>query len=350
MLALSFNVAMSVLLLILIVLYVREKSQRKTHPMPGGIDNDRFIEHQQEWVLYHNEFSLCSKKTRMCLSEYGIAYESREVDLIETGHYQNIGREFLAVNPSGLVPVLVHNGRPIYESHEQLSYLTKHASNPLLLSVSDNDESGAESSAENRAKKSLMNEWVEKTSLIGDDPTKALDISAGNTIPGLTFPIFTAMIRNVSFIKICEGLLFHREKIRPVLFIALKVFGLRHFAKLPPIRIIMHNSQVALDKHLDQFETDLAKYTGSWLLGEQFSLADVGMVAILDRLREGDWLERYLTAQRPNLVRYWMHAQLRNSYQEAIEDHQHPLVVLATNDIIKAKECSDFTRSLLVSN
>ena len=87
------------------------------------------------------------------MSEYDIPYESREVDLIETGRYQTLSRDFLKVNPSGLVPVLVHKGRPIYESHEQLSYLAAHASKPLLLSPSDK--------AEDKHKKRLMDEWVE---------------------------------------------------------------------------------------------------------------------------------------------------------------------------------------------
>ena len=333
----GLNVFLLFIFIVFIGWYLWESSKRKTHPMPEGIAKDRFIEHQQEWVLYHNEFSLCSKKTRMCLSEFGIAYESRQGDLIETGRYQTIGREFLAINPSGLVPVLVHNGHPIYESHQQLAYLAKHAENPLKLIPKDKDKD----------KKDLMDQWVEKTSIIGNNPVDDLDVTAGNDIPGLTFPIFTAMIKHISFFKIFEGLLFHREKIRPIMFIGLKLLGLKHFSKIPPVRKIMFDSQVALDKHLDQFEKDLGEFDGPWLLGEQFSLADVGMVAILDRLREGDWMEQFLTEQRPNLVNYWRQAKLRDSYKDAIEDHQHPLVVMATKDIAAAKRNSKFTSSLV---
>ena len=34
------------------------------------------------------------------------------------------GLEYLRdVNPAGTVPVLIHNGHPIYESHEQIVYI-----------------------------------------------------------------------------------------------------------------------------------------------------------------------------------------------------------------------------------
>ena len=34
------------------------------------------------------------------------------------------GLEYLRdVNPAGTVPVLIHNGHPVYESHEQIVYI-----------------------------------------------------------------------------------------------------------------------------------------------------------------------------------------------------------------------------------
>ena len=32
------------------------------------------------------------------------------------------------VNPAGTVPVLVHNGHPVYESHEQILYIDRSGS------------------------------------------------------------------------------------------------------------------------------------------------------------------------------------------------------------------------------
>ena len=40
-------------------------------------------------------------------AELGIDHILHHIDLIETGSYQTLSREFLAVNPAGLVPLLV---------------------------------------------------------------------------------------------------------------------------------------------------------------------------------------------------------------------------------------------------
>ena len=107
--------------------YAWERSHRKTHAMPPGLQPDIDIPHTAEFELYHNAFSLCSKKTRVCLAELDIDHASHHIDLIETGSYKNLSRHFLAVNPQGVVPVLVHHGHPVYESHEQIRYAADHA-------------------------------------------------------------------------------------------------------------------------------------------------------------------------------------------------------------------------------
>ena len=104
-----------------------EKSRRVTHPVPPGYQPDLVFPHEQAFELYHNALSLCSMKTRLCLAELGIPYRSHHVDLIETGCYENIRPGLLAVNPAGTVPVLLHHGHPIYESHEQIRYAARHA-------------------------------------------------------------------------------------------------------------------------------------------------------------------------------------------------------------------------------
>ena len=100
------------------------------------------LPHQQSWELYHNNLSLCSKKTRVCLSELSIDYVSHHVDLIETGRYENVSREFLKVNPAGLVPVLVYQGHPVYESHEQIAFASARSDDPNLLVPVDPDRRG----------------------------------------------------------------------------------------------------------------------------------------------------------------------------------------------------------------
>ena len=176
-----------------------EKGRRKTRSMPAGLQQQIQLPHTQRWTLYHNAFSLCSKKIRVCLAEYDVSYESNPVDLIETGRYENISRKFLQVNPAATVPVLLHNGHPIYESHEQLKYVAEQVDQQGLLVPQDPEQ------------KQVMDAWVRRTSLIGDDPISSPNATAGNAVPGLTVPIFASMVTTIPTHRILEGLLFDHD-------------------------------------------------------------------------------------------------------------------------------------------
>jgi glutathione S-transferase len=302
--------------------YWRERSLRRTHPMPGGLHPDITLPHTAEFELYHNDFSLCSKKIRMCLAELAIPYTSHHVDLIETGSYETLSRRFLAVNPASLVPVLVHHGHPIYESHDILLYTAEHAKDaPPLMPPDD-------------ATRALMQRWIDKSSLIGDDPTAALASSAGNCVPGLTLPLFAAMIRDIPAYRILEGLLFHRIKQRPILFLLLKARGLAGFARVVPLRRTVVASRREMERHLGELAQQLAASRGPWITGVQFTLADVSWAVIFERLREADWTQELLT---PALSAYWERLQARPSYGEAMTQHQHPLVRSGTARILAEK-------------
>jgi glutathione S-transferase len=71
-------------------------------------------------TLYHGLASTCSKKVRMCLYEKGIQFESRLLNLQKFEQHQP---EYLALNPNGVVPTLVHDGRVIIESSIIVEYL-----------------------------------------------------------------------------------------------------------------------------------------------------------------------------------------------------------------------------------
>lgn len=70
--------------------------------------------------LYHYEPSANSMKPLLCLAEKGIEYESRYVDL---HNFEQHSEAFVAINPNGQVPVLVHDGNVINESTVINEYL-----------------------------------------------------------------------------------------------------------------------------------------------------------------------------------------------------------------------------------
>ena len=291
-----------------------ERSKRRTRAMPGGLHRDITLPHEREFELYHNALSLCSKKVRVCLAELGIDYASHPIDLIETGSYENIGRRFLTVNPAGILPVLIHDGHPVYESHEQIRYAAEHAppGAPRLV-------------PEDPAQLAAMEHWVDRASLTGDDPLKDVAGSAGNAVPGLTVPLFAAMVVEIPIWRILEGLLFHRLRQRPLIFLALKAAGIRRLHKLAPAMQALRHCARAMHTHLDAFEEQLAKSGGPWILGESFTLADVSWVVILERLAEGDVLDLYL-AERPAVAGWWSRIQARPSYARGITEEGHPTI------------------------
>ena len=73
-----------------------------------------------ELELYHGLASTCSKKVRLCLFEKGLPFKSRLLDLQKFEQHEP---EYLALNPNGVVPTLVHGGRPIIESSIIIEYI-----------------------------------------------------------------------------------------------------------------------------------------------------------------------------------------------------------------------------------
>ena len=101
---------------------------------------------------------------------------------------------------------------------------------------------------------------------------------------------------------------------------------------------------------MDELETRLAQSEGKWVVGSQFTLADVGMMVIFDRLREGDWLDFFLDDDRPNVCSYWRKLQQRPSYQTGVANFAHPLVVKATQKIQALKLSDPAFRSALLDD
>ncbi len=313
-----------------------EKSQRKTHPVPAGHQPDIDLPYEQEFELYHNALSLCSMKSRVCMAELQIPYKSHHIDLIETGSYQNISRDFLKVNPGGTVPVLVHNGHPIYESHEQIRYAAAHAP-PGSASLIPDDAKLREQ----------MEYWIDRSSLT-HDPIEHGDESAGNAVPGLTLPIFSSMIEKIPYWKIFEGVLFHFDRKRPFLFLMFKFRKLDSLPGLTPAMKILGRSRKQMRTHLDALEQQLKTSRGPWILGETFSLADVSWLVIFERLVQVDSLHVFVGAGlRPECAAYWERLTKRPSYPQAILDQSHPTIEYGTRKIQQAKQANPALRDAL---
>jgi glutathione S-transferase len=79
--------------------------------------------------LYHHSTSVCAAKARLALAEKGVAWEGHHVDILAG---EQFSPSFLKLNPSALVPVLVHDGRVIRESTVINEYVEEAFDGPRL--------------------------------------------------------------------------------------------------------------------------------------------------------------------------------------------------------------------------
>ena len=70
--------------------------------------------------LYNFAQSTCSLKVRICLAEKGVDWVDRR--LVSKNH-DHLSDWYLKLNPNGVVPTLIHDGRAIFESSVILQYL-----------------------------------------------------------------------------------------------------------------------------------------------------------------------------------------------------------------------------------
>lgn len=70
--------------------------------------------------LYHSGLTTCSKQVRHCLTEKGLDYVTRFVQL---ARFENLSPEYLKLNPKGVVPTLVHDGNVVTNSFVIMEYI-----------------------------------------------------------------------------------------------------------------------------------------------------------------------------------------------------------------------------------
>lgn len=276
-----------------------------------GKQSFKVIDTDEKWILYHNCFSLCSRKVRLCLEELEIEYDQKHIDLIETGKYQVASKDFLKINPGATVPVLLHKGYPIYESHEQIYYLTKESSSSFIIPSAEND-------------KESMDYWVKKSSMVGD-PMENQDTYAGNCIGALTFPLFASMIKFININKIITGLISHPLKIRVFLFIILKIFGYKAFSTSSPIRKLIKKALKNINNHLYELDSHLKTNGENWIINNSFTLADISWAVILHRIEEVGW-DEILFRDKTFLKDYFKRVKAKKSFKSSIINYDHEIL------------------------
>ena len=80
--------------------------------------------------LYHFWSSVCSVRCRMALEEKGVKWTSRYIDLFK---FDQLKPDYLAINPDGMVPTLVHDSAPVRELTIINEYIDAAFEGPALV-------------------------------------------------------------------------------------------------------------------------------------------------------------------------------------------------------------------------
>ena len=196
--------------------------------------------------LLNAAFSTCSQKVRFCLHEKGLEFDDVIIDL---GRSEHLAPDYLALNPNGVVPTLLADGRPVVDSSVIVEFLDE--THP--------DRSLTPTEAFERAD---MRSWLR---YIEEVPTKAI-----------RFPSFQkAFLRHFSDLDTNE---FERAaRARPLRSEFYRKMGQKGFADTE-----LQASHDALRQTVARMADRLAQEP--WLCGGMLTLADACVLPTIDRM------------------------------------------------------------------
>lgn len=201
-------------------------------------------------TLYNAAHSTCSQKVRITLAEKNLAFEDIRLDLGKAKDH--LKPEYLKINPNGVVPTLVDDGAIIIDSSVICEYLDEKF--PTVKLTPDD-----------AVQRAAMRAWMR---FLEEVPTAAVRV-----------PSF-----NMGFLPRYEGLDeagFHAEQsdVRPIR---------KHFYR----RMTANGFKRAdVEASIEQIANtcsrmDKALANGPWLIGAQYTLADIIVAPLIDRMND----------------------------------------------------------------
>jgi len=233
-------------------------------------------------TLYEFGNSVCCQKVRLVLCEKGLEYESRQVNLFRSEQYDP---KYLDLNPKGVVPTLLHDGRAVVESTLICEYLDEIFPEPRLVPA------GAYERSRMRAWSKVVDEGLHE---------------------GVTEISFSAMFR--------ERMKNMTEEERQIRFRNVGdprrrdrfMSTYEHGVDSPYVFWAV----AAYEKAFKAMEDSLPAAEG-WLVGADYTLADANLTPYVARLEYLTLLEVW-TEGRPKLRAWWERARARPNFGAAI--------------------------------
>lgn len=232
--------------------------------------------------IYYNENSVCSERVLMTLAEKGVGeWTGRHLDLFEG---EQADPEYVALNPKAQVPTLVHDGQVVRESSIICDYLDDlYPENPLKP-VGNLD-------------RAHMREWIKESDEAGFQGVGALS--------------FTAVFRE----KLANKTEAERQKLwaeQTDLSRTYRQKSCFNEGLQSPYAII---AIAAWDRIFGKLDAALSDGR-SWIMGDQFTLADLNFAPLVARLEAIGFLQLWLDGRTPSL-RWWQRIKARASFAAA---------------------------------
>ena len=232
--------------------------------------------------LYHFWSSTCSRKVRICLAEKELDWVSHHVDIVK--RQEHLEDWYIELNPSGVVPTLIHDDKILTESNVIIDYIDDcFPDNPLK--------------PPDPFEKAIMRIWVDKAEAI--------------------------VHRNINIISWNKR---HMPRMAHLtekehLNILLKIPDLeKRMSRINRLKNGVSEADEklatrALKAVVLSMENTLSKTP--WLAGDQFSLADIAIAPFVERFEANALKELVSFKLYPNVGDWWKRVTARKSYSVA---------------------------------
>jgi glutathione S-transferase len=233
------------------------------------------------FVLYNAPQSTCSQRVRFVLNAKKLPFEEVKLDLLAG---DQLKPDYLALNPNGVVPTLVHDGAVVIDSSVIIEYLDE--------VVPQEENFTPKQPAERAAMRALMR-------FIDEMPAAAVRVPTFN----LAFlPRFAAMSEE-EFVAFAESKPLRRE--------FMLTMGRKGFSEKE-----MNSALDRLARTLVRMEDAIHARGGPWLMGARPTLADVAVMPAIVRMADLGldtmWKEKPLIARWFDAIR--AHAAFKPTY------------------------------------
>jgi len=231
-------------------------------------------------TLYHGWRSSASRRVRLCLEEKGLAYEGYIVDMAKMEHHSP---EYLKINPLGVIPTLIHDGRPLHESGTICEYLDETYPDPPLRPETPYERAGMRNwirHIDGLIHNLIVFNWrhhLQKTASQWSDEELAEKLKS---IPGKE--------RQESWLRV---------------------------ARKPYTEEERDSARARLVVLVDKME-DALRPSG-WLVGQAYSIADVAAAPCVKRIDEEIAPDEMTAQKHPRVCEWWGRLQARPAFVRA---------------------------------